>query len=161
MLRSAIEAAEVPMSLARKLGITVGCTLACLVAADLVGVAASFFCDTFLSDRRSSTALFYAIWFVDGVFCGLFSYFTCDGMISKDKANEGQSGLLIILTTAILLAALSLLFYRLNWRYGGGDGVYVPDNEAITLTFFVTVLASVIFTFRTMRPEPKKKSLPS
>jgi hypothetical protein len=150
-------------SLARKFGIIAACTLACLVAADLVGVVASFFCDTFVSDRRSSTALFYAIWFVDGVFCGLLNYLTCDGLLSPEKKSEptnragaGQSGLLIILTTTILLVTLSFLFYRLDWQYYGGDSVYVPDNEHLTITFFVTVLASIIFTHKNLGPEPKK-----
>jgi hypothetical protein len=139
-------------------------TLAYLVVADLVGVAVCFFYDAIASERRTSTALFYAIWFVAGVFCGMLSYLTCGNIAMPEKTgdfirwkDEGQTGLLVILTTAVILVALSLLFYKLQWQYPRADSVYVPDSEPLTITFFVTILASVIFAHKTLRPEPKKK----
>jgi len=138
--------------------------LAYLVAADLVGVAVSFFCDAFVPERRTSTALYYAIWFVVGVFCGVLIYVTCGSFTSPEKkgdlmkwGDEGQTGLLVILTTAAILVGLSILFYRLQWQYPRADSVYVPDSEPLTLTFFFTILASLIFTHKTFGPEPKKK----
>jgi hypothetical protein len=139
-------------------------TLAFLVAADLVGVAACFFCDALLAERRTSAALYYAIWFVLGVFCGLLIYLTCGSITSPEKrglmswGDQGQDGLLVILTTTVILVALSILFYRLQWQYPRADSVYVPDSESLTLTFFFTILASVIFTHRTLGPDPKADS---
>jgi hypothetical protein len=142
----------------------VACTLACLVAADLVGVVACFFCDAFLSERRTSGALYYAIWFVLGVFCGLCSYLTCVDIVSPEKRGDFrssgyqvQTGVLVVLTTTVVLLILSILFYRIQWQYSMADSVYVPDSEPLTATFFVTVLASVIFTHKNLRPEPKSR----
>jgi hypothetical protein len=155
----------IPISLALKFGKIVVTTLAVLVASDVVGVAMCFFCEVFLSSRQTSTALYYAIWFVVGVFCGLISYMTSGGLVSPETkgdwtnlADAGKTGILVILTTAAVLTALSILFYRLTWRLPNlADSYYVPDSESLTLTFFVTILASVIFTHKTMRPEPAKK----
>ncbi len=47
-------------SFARKFGLVVAATLAYLVAADLTGVALSFFFDLFGSERRTSAALYWA-----------------------------------------------------------------------------------------------------
>jgi hypothetical protein len=138
------------------------------VVADLVGVVACFICDAFLSERRTSAALYYAIWFVLGVFCGLCSYLTCVDVVSPDKKGDSgssdhktQMGLLVILTTALLLVILSILYYRLGWKYQEAYSVYVPDSEPLSVTFFVTVLASVIFTHKNIGPEPKKKTKPA
>ena len=135
------------ISLARKFGLVVATILVYLIAADLVGVAASFFCDVFLSERRTSAALYYVIWFVIGVFCGVLIYVTCGSFTSPEKkgglmewGDKGQTGLLIIFTTGAILAGLSILFYRLDWRYSRADSVYVPDSESLTLTLFFTIL---------------------
>ena len=40
---------------------------------------------------------------------------------------------------------------------GGWPSVFVPDSEPLTLTFFITILASMVFAHKAMQPEPKKK----
>ena len=124
----------------------------------------SFFCDAFVSERRTSAALYYTIWFVVGVFCGVLIYTSC-GSFTADKkgrlmewADKGQTGLLVILTTAATLAGLSVFFYRHDWQYSRADSVYVPDSESLTLTLFFTIVASEILMHKAFGPEkPKKK----
>ncbi len=60
------------------------------------------------------TALFYAVWFVAGVFCALLSYDKACGMLLKPAEGDwsgdpgsGKTGLLIILITILLLAAFT------------------------------------------------------
>ncbi len=140
-------------------------TLVFLIVFDLIGVAMCFFFEVFVSSRQTSAALYYTIWFVLGVFCGMLSYSTSGSIASQQpegdwttRTDAGGTGVLVILTTAVVLAALSILFYRLTWRLSNlAESYYVPDSEALTLTFFVTILASAIFTHRISRPEPKKK----
>jgi hypothetical protein len=54
------------------------CTLLYLAVFDLIGVIACFFFDVAgvlpLGIGATSTLLFYAIWIVLGIFCGLLSY---------------------------------------------------------------------------------------
>lgn len=139
----------------------VACELGFLIAADLVGVAMSFFFDTFGGDS-TSTALFYAIWFVVGVFCGLLIYLTAGAAASppsKDWTTQPRArrtAWLVILTTALILTALAVTFYRLQWRLGVDDGVFVPDSEPLTLTFFITILVSMIFFDHVSRSRPSQ-----
>jgi hypothetical protein len=154
-----------PIGIARNLGIIVVTTLVGLVIFDLIGVAMSFYFDTF-SSRSTSTALFYAIWFVLGVFCGLLIYNAGGSFVSPeskgdwtDREDAGKTGLVVILTATIVLAALSYSFYHFQWgRYNMAPSVFVPDSEPLTLTFFVTILASMILAHLALRPEPKKKA---
>ncbi len=138
-------------------------TLGFLVAADLLGVAACFLFDVFGSERATSGALYYAIWFVLGVFCGVFIYSLSDAFTSpetkgsKEQGDHGRAAVLVITSVAIVLTCLSVLFYRFDWRYSHADSVYVPDSESHTLTFFITILITLILANRTLAPEPKKK----
>ena len=142
-------------------------TLVYLVAFDLIGVVASFVFDVLgaLPLRGSSTALFYAIWFVLGVFCGILSYQTGGSMYFPKSEGDwttredaGKAGLVVVLITSGILVTLSVAFYLIFWRGSWESSVFVPDSGPLTLTFFGTVLASVIFAHRSLRPVPKKKS---
>jgi hypothetical protein len=141
-------------------------SLAYLAVFDLIGVAMCFFFDVMAPFvRGTSTALFYAIWLVLGIFCGILSYDTSGSFASpdskgdwKNRADASKTGLLVILMSSVILAALSISFYLLLWRRQPASSVYVPDSASLTLTFFVAVLASVIFAHRSLGPEPKKKS---
>ena len=152
-------------SFAKKLGIILLSAVGCLIVADLVGVAGSFLCDAFLNSWYVSGALFYTIWFVDGVFCGLIHYSLCANIADPKKKGElmewkdhGQAGIITILTTAAILGALAFFFYRHDWRYSRADSVYVPDSESLTLTFFITIVASMIFFHHAMGPIDKKSA---
>ena len=150
----------------------VACTLAYLIVVDIVGAVLSLFFEI-VPLLGVSAALFYAIWFVAGVFCGLLSYNSAgelaypkqEGSGADDahaieewtsRADAGRTGLLVISATATILVALSFLFRRLWWQYGNGSSNYVPDSEPLTLMFFATILASVIFAHTSLRPKPKK-----
>jgi hypothetical protein len=149
------------LSLAQKLGKILACIVICLVVFDIIGVVVCFFFDV-MPLRASSTALSYAIWFVLGAFCGLLGYNA--GGSSASPASEGdwssrddarKTGLLVILATLVILLTLSIVCYRLMWQYHLESSSFVPDSEPLTLTFFVTVFAAVVFAHKTLLPEPK------
>jgi hypothetical protein len=141
--------------IARRLGRAVISILLLLLGFDIAGVVFSFLCDTFVSERQTSTALYYTIWFVDGVFCGLFCYIANDD--SDRKKPDAQTGLLAVWTMPFILAALSFLFYRLFWRQNMAPSVFAPDNEGLTLTFFITVAVSMAFAYHVQPGKPAKK----
>ena len=149
-------------SVAKKVAKIVLCTLLYLIAFDVTGVAACFFFEI-APLRGVSTALFYTIWLVLGIFCGLLSYNT-GGRIasgpSKDdwstRPDSGRAGLLVIAITLLLLAILSVVFYCLVWQRQPESSFFVPDNTAPTLTFFVAVLGAAVFAHASLRSEPKK-----
>jgi H+/Cl- antiporter ClcA len=158
-----------------------GCTLLYLLAFDVVGVILCFLLDVVSSDG-SNTIEYYVIWFVLGVFCGIFGYNSCGSIasaMSNPQSNQGhtipnpanqswknrdwtaredaaQTGLFVIFTTAVVLFALAIPFYVLHWGQGTQPSGYVPDSGPLTITFFATVLASTIFAHKSFRPEPPR-----
>lgn len=149
-------------SVVKKLGKIVLSTLLYMIGFDLVGVAACFFFDV-APIRGVSTALFYTIWFVLGVFCGLLSYNT-GGSITALKSNEdwstredsGKTGLLVLLATLFLLVTLSIACYLLLWQYHPESSFFVPDSAPPTLTFFVAILGSAVLAHKSLRSPPPK-----
>jgi hypothetical protein len=127
-----------------------------LAVFDVVGVLLCMFLDIFFPASQSA-ALFYAVWFVLGVFCGMLCY-SGAGDIAGFKAREGiaKAGITAIAAMFVIGAAISLASYGIWWRYGVEDSYFVPDSEPHTLTFFTTVLAAGILAHRTMRREPSK-----
>jgi hypothetical protein len=147
---------------AQKLGKIVAFTLLYLVLFDIVGVVVCLVVDV-APVRAKSTALIYVIWFVLGVFCGMLSYNTGGRIASGESKGDwtgredaAQTGLLVVLTTSAVLVTLSIPCYLLLWRYDMESSFFVPDSAPLTLTFFVTVLASVVLAHTALRPEPKK-----
>ena len=140
--------------------------MACLVVFDIIGVAMCFYFEVFVSSRQTSAALYYTIWFVLGVFCGVIIYVAGGGLVSPEtkgdwttRGDARKTGLLVILTTSVVLAALSFAFYRLTWRLSNlADSHYVPDSISHSLTFFITIFASTIFGHVTLGPTPVKKA---
>ena len=152
------------LSVAQKAGKIFACIVACLVAFDIVGVVACFFFDV-MPLRASSTALSYTIWFVLGVFCGLFAYDAGGTAASpnsqgnwSDREDARKTGSLAILVTLAVLVTLSIVCYRLMWQYHPESSSFVPDSEPLTLTFFAAVLAAEVFEHTALLPEPKKKA---
>jgi hypothetical protein len=111
---------------------------------DVVGVLLCLFLDI-VESSGTSAALYYAVWFVLGVFCGLLSY---SG--AKDLGAPKVFGVAIIFVTLIVMAGISVASYLIWWRYGVEDSYFVPDSEPLTLTFFVTILASSVLAHRTL-----------
>ena len=150
----------------RNAGKILVCTLLYLVVFDLAGVALCFFFEV-APVRRSSTALLYVIWLVLGVFCGLLSYNTAGKMASpksdmdwSTREDSGKTGILVVLTTSVVLIALSAVFYLLLWQRSPESSFFVPDNASPTLTFFAAVLASAVFAHKALRSVPSKTVKP-
>jgi hypothetical protein len=162
------------LPIVKMLGKIAGCLLLYLVGFDIVGVLVCLFFDI-LSFGDSDISAYYAVWFVLGVFCGVFSYETGGKIASPKSTAEGakergtnqewtsredsrRSGLLVILTTSVVLGTLSVLFYLLWWQGSMEPTGFVPDSGPLTLTFFGTILASSIFAHKSLRTAAKKSS---
>src|SRR5580698_8355378 len=152
------------LSVAQKFGKVLACMVVSLVVFDIAGVVVCFFFDV-LPLRDTSTALSYAVWFVLGAFCGLLGYNGGGSCASPNSEGDwtsrddaSKTGLLVILTTLVILPTLSIVFYRLMWQYHPESSSFVPDSEPLTLTFFVAVFAAEVFAHRTLLPEPKKNA---
>jgi hypothetical protein len=142
----------------------VGVILAYLVAFDVLGVAVSFIFDA-LPLEGVSTFLFYTVWLVAGVFCGLLAYNKAGSILLKVKEGDwsgdpgsGKTGLVIIFITAIVLANFIALFKVSAWKAGGASDPFVPDSIPLTYTFFITMLVSMIGGHFFLRPKPTQKN---
>lgn len=109
-------------------------------------------------------ALYYALWFVAGALCGLLAYNSAGkqlgGPLDVDWSNtpeSGKWGLTAIALTAPLLLILSAVFFKVFWQ-GRTGGHYVPDSMTMSLTFFVSVFASMVLGHIFLRPATSKPS---
>lgn len=138
-----------------------------LAAFELIGVAACFLLD--LADvlpwrmGSASTALFYTVWIVNGIFCGLLSYDACGRIGSPEgpgdwtsRQTAGRTGLLVVAIESVMVAAVWILLRLFLWHGDWGAGIFVPDNALLTLFFFVAILASVVIGHTSLRPTPKR-----
>jgi len=132
--------------------------IVCLVAIDLIGVVACIFFDI-VPFRGSSAALPYAIWFVGGIFAGMFTISWAgswiagnDGWMDRPEASRIASR--VLLTCTAILAGLSFLFWRIYWSQGGGGEYFVPDSMPHTLTYFISALATLICAPFMLKPKP-------
>ncbi len=147
------------MSIVGKLWRIIGCELIFLVVFDIACVIASLVADI-LPMGGISTALFYAIWFVGGVFCGFLFFDTAGGWISpKSKTDWTKepsavaTGRLICAVSTLLLTGLTVLFFRTLWRGGGTDEHYVPDSIPLTLTFFTAIVGATFVANSIVGPD--------
>lgn len=145
----------------KKLAGVVLSVLIYLAVFDVVGVIVSMVFDI-APIRGKSSLLFYSIWFVLGVFCGLLCYNQTCGRLAKsgDKdwtATPEATGLgrFVLLTIAAVVALISLASYAIMWRKGGDGDFFVPDNMALSLTFFVAVVGSAILGQTVFLPSAK------
>jgi hypothetical protein len=135
-----------------------------LIAADIAGAIVVTVIDI-LPLRFASAALSYAIWFVGGVFCGLFAYNiagawaapTGEGDWSaRPGARRTGTGVLVI--GALVVVAAALLFYAALWSRGVAGEDYVPDSAPHSIVFLVAVLgAAIMGRFYLMPGEPQTK----
>ena len=135
--------------------------LGCLIVADIAGVIFCLVLD--LGAGRSwSAPLPYVVWFVMGVFTGLFA-FNLAGTLTAAGADKewtelpgaSRQGAIIVGVAVAVLVALSLVFYALYWRAGVAGEYFVPDSAPHTLVFFVSVGASMLF-FRSALTSPAR-----
>lgn len=151
------------MSLAKKLALISAIVLASLAGFVLIGVVGASILDLLYS-RRKSALLFYAVWFVAAVFCGVVCYNLSGRMVTQGQNKDWTShpdarktSLLVIVVTSIIVAALSLLFYHFSWNRGADSDLYVPDSVPLTITYFGTVVAAMILMHRTMASAEKSE----
>jgi len=121
----------------------------CLVAADVIGVIVCTLFD--IAPIRAKSALLpYAIWLVLGIFCGLSAYQGAGAWAFADREGEWtghveafRAGNAIIVTGAVLLAALLFLFRQLYWTAGVAGEYYVPDSAPHSILFALSVLGAM------------------
>ena len=138
--------------------------LGCLVAADVGGVIVVTVIDI-LPLRFASAALGYAIWFVIGVFCGLYAYNFAGAWASPkgDGDWSGRPGARLIGTGVLIVSALIIvgvagLAYALFWSKGVAGEDYVPDSAPHSIVFLAAVLgAAVMGRFFLMPRAPETK----
>lgn len=128
-------------------------TLLFLVGFDVLGVLVSAIFDVAsvlpLKLGNTSTMLFYAVWIVDGIFCGLLSY-DAGGRVGSEEGpgdwtsrdGAGRTGLLVVLAQCLLVAGLWTLCSVFLWQRGIATGVIAPDNPRLTLVFAASIVIS-------------------
>ena len=136
-----------------------------LIAADIAGAIVVTVIDI-LPLRFASAALGYAIWFVGGVFCGLYAY-NIAGAWAAPKAGEGdwstrpgagRTGTGVLVIGALVVAAAAGLFYITLWSRGVAGEDYVPDSAPHSIVFLLAVLgAAIMARFYLMPGEPQTK----
>jgi hypothetical protein len=100
--------------------------------------------------RFDSGALPYAIWFVLGIFTGLFAFGgAAEGASGPGEGDwgarpgAGRVANIVLAAGAGLLVALGLFFNAIWWSEGVNGEYFVPDSAPHTVTFFVSVLAGM------------------
>jgi hypothetical protein len=137
------------MLTAGRLAGTAGVFLLYVVAFGLIGGIVSFVFEVIgdVSMEGFDAVIFYVLWCVLGIFCGLLGYdaggkFASPGSVGDWTGREdaGKTGLVVVLTESVLLLALFVPCYL--WASGR------------LLTFFVTVFVSIMFGHFKLRPKP-------
>jgi len=139
--------------------------IGCLIAGDIAGVLFLVFIEV-LPFELFSTPLTYVVWFVFGIFTGLFAYNFAGTWGAPRGAESGdwtalpqskQIGWVIVATQAAVIAGLGYLFYRLYWSQGVAGEYYVPDSEPHSITYFVAVLGAIVAARFMLMPTPDKR----
>jgi hypothetical protein len=152
------------LSPAAKLAKIAACTMLYLAVFDIAGVVASFVLEVAgVVGRGTSAALYYTLWFVLGVLCGLLNYNTAGGFASPksgtdwtDRVDASPTGRLVCVISILLLIGLSVLFFSIFWSRGVVGDHYVPDSMPLTLTFFAATAAATFLAHHVLRPSPKQ-----
>jgi len=144
---------------------TVLVTILCLVIADILGVIVCTFFDVAPIRGSDGALLPYAIWFVLGVFCGLFAFSWSAGWAVKTEPSEANAKALppaaanlVFLTGAAVLAGLAAFFHWLYWSRGVNGEYYVPDSMPHTIVFFIAVLGGMWLSRMVNSADPKAPS---
>lgn len=137
--------------------------LGCLVGFDIAGAIVCFIVEVLGFEFK---ALYFTIWFVAGVFCGLIAYDMAGRVLSnkpEDKVDwsntseSGRIGITVLIITALTLVALSVLFKKIFWVGSPIEGGYSPDGMAMTLTYFITIVGAMVLGHFVFRPGASKK----
>ena len=122
--------------------------LVSLALIDVVGVLACVIFDI-SPFNTNSVAAPYVVWFVGGVFAGVFTLAWAGGWIAgvdgwMDRPEAPAIAARILLTCAPILAGLSFLFWRLYWSKGVAGEYFVPDSMPHSLTYFLSAFAILV-----------------
>lgn len=134
-----------------------------LVATDIAGVIVCTLFD--IAPLRANSALLpYAIWFVLGIFCGLFAYQGAGAWAFADREGEWsdqpdafRAGNVIVVTGAALLGALMLFFRQIYWTAGVAGEYFVPDSAPHSILFALSVLGAMAGTHFLLLPTPQAR----
>lgn len=122
--------------------------LACLALGDVVGVVACTIFDI-APIRSNSAALPYAIWFVLGVFTGLFAmagamtWASGKDVFGNDSAENAGLAIRIFLIGLVLALAIGTFFWRIYWSQGVVGDYYVPDSAPHTIVYLLSALGGM------------------
>ena len=134
--------------------------IVCLALGDVVGVVACTIFDISMI-RGNSAALPYAIWFVLGVFAGLFAMGGAGVWISDkgEKWDSGSEGAAlatgIFLSGLVVAVAIAVFFWWLYWSRGVAGEYYVPDSGPHTITYLLAALGGMWLGRLALKPSPK------
>jgi hypothetical protein len=132
----------------------------CLALGDVVGVVACTIFDI-APIRGNSAALPYAIWFVLGVFAGLFAmggavtWISGKDEIGSASAETAALATRIFLSGLVVALAIGAFFWRIYWSQGVAGEYYVPDSAPHTIVYLVSALAGMWFGRLVSKPMPK------
>jgi hypothetical protein len=141
------------MPIARKLGRIAGVFMLYVVGFWVIAEIVSFVFEAIfdLSMEGIDAVIYYVLWCLLGVFCGLLSYDGGGKLASPSSSGDwtgrkdaGKTGAIVVLTDSLLLLALFLCCY-----------LWASSNRSLILTFFVTVFISIMLGHFTLRPKPK------
>ena len=132
--------------------------IVCLAVIDVIGVFACMWFDI-KPFGGNSAALPYAIWFVGGVFAGVFTMIWAGSWISADEGwmdRPEAPGIAarVLLTCAIILGGLSFFFWRIYWSQGVAGEYFVPDSMPHSLTYFLSAAAVLVAAPFVLKPKP-------
>jgi len=134
--------------------------VACLALGDVVGVVACTIFDI-APIRGDSAALPYVIWFVLGIFAGLFALAGAVTWASGKEAFASESPETAALATRIFLVglvvalAIGVIFWRIYWSQGVVGDYYVPDSAPHTIVYLLSALGGMWVGRLVSTPRPK------
>lgn len=136
-----------------------------LAVADVMGVVVCTLIDV-APLRHKSSLLPYAIWLVLGIFAGLFAYNAAGAWASpKAEAAAGAGDVdwsarpgarRIVAASALILAALAVLFWKLYWSRNVAGEYFVPDSAPHSILFFLAVFGGMLVARAALMPGPAK-----
>lgn len=132
----------------------------CLALGDVVGVVACTIFDI-APIRGNSAALPCAIWFVLGIFVGLFAMAGAATWISgkedfsRESAAAAARATRIFLCGLVVAVAMAVSFWWIYWSQGVAGDYYVPDSAPHTIVYLFSALAGMWLGRLVSQPQPK------
>lgn len=132
-----------------------GRVLACFLLFDVICVVLTLFAEFVAAIDivwETSPPMYYAVWFVVGVFCALAIYMRSDDRDVTSPAAH-RRGTTLVIITGLVAVALGFLS-SLVWRGGDFAEPVAPDHAGITITYLVTVTLGVAWARFVLFREP-------